>query len=209
MSATKTVEVTPTGPDQIRNVIYDFNADSFDSLYPKYKGGRHAARAPGDQEGRQVQTGRVRPALLDLECRQAGRLLGRRGVGRRHQPRGPSGPVPRRGRLLSTREDLEDLPRPRLRHQEGPRRTPLRDHRRRGHTRGRRTRSRLLPRRVRPSQPPAPPRPAMGRTPRQGQGPQPRPAAATCHLHSAHDARHLFAAYDLAKDKLYGHIKRP
>ena len=169
----------------------------------------HAARAPGDQEDRQVQAGRARPAVLDLEPGQAGRLPGRRGGGRRHQPRGPAGPAPRGGRLVSTREDLEDLPRPRLRGQEGPGRAPLRDRRRRGHTRGRRARSRLLHGRVRAAQPAAPPRAGSGpsaaagtRTPTANRGRR-RRATYT----RPHGVRHLFAAYDLAKDQLYGHIK--
>ncbi|PBC81224.1 hypothetical protein SAMN05216511_6134 [Streptomyces sp. KS_16] len=62
-----------------------------------------------------------------------------------------------RRRFVSTHEDLEDVPRPCLCRQEGPGRAPLRDRRRRGHTRGRRARSRLVPGRLRPAQPPAPP----------------------------------------------------
>jgi dienelactone hydrolase len=48
-----------------------------------------------EQEDRQVQAGRTRPAVFDLEPGQAGRLPGRRGGGRRHQPRGPAHPAPR------------------------------------------------------------------------------------------------------------------
>jgi len=33
-------EVTFTSEDRVRAVIHNFNADSFDSLYPRYKGGR-------------------------------------------------------------------------------------------------------------------------------------------------------------------------
>lgn len=36
----KIAEVTFTSDDRVRNVIHNFNADGFDSLYPKYKGGR-------------------------------------------------------------------------------------------------------------------------------------------------------------------------
>jgi len=69
--------------------------------------------APGDQEDRQVQADRARPAVFDLEPGQAGRLLVAEGV--RHQPRGPAAPAPRGGRLVSTHKDLEDLPRPMIR----------------------------------------------------------------------------------------------
>nr|WP_245239329.1 hypothetical protein [Streptomyces sp. MZ04] len=40
MAVAKITEVTFTSPDRVRDVIHNFNADSFDSLYPKYKGGR-------------------------------------------------------------------------------------------------------------------------------------------------------------------------
>ncbi len=36
----KIAEVTFTSADRVRDVIHNFNADGFDSLYPKYKGGR-------------------------------------------------------------------------------------------------------------------------------------------------------------------------
>lgn len=32
--------MTFTSADRVRDVIHHFNADGFDSLYPKYKGGR-------------------------------------------------------------------------------------------------------------------------------------------------------------------------
>ncbi|WUJ85082.1 helix-turn-helix domain-containing protein [Streptomyces mirabilis] len=40
MDVTKIAEVTFTSPDRVRDVIHNFNADGFTSLYPKYKGGR-------------------------------------------------------------------------------------------------------------------------------------------------------------------------
>jgi transposase len=40
MSVVKIAEVTFTSADRIRDVIHNFNTDGFDSLYPKYKGGR-------------------------------------------------------------------------------------------------------------------------------------------------------------------------
>lgn len=36
----KIATVTFTRPDRVRDVLHNFNADGFDSLYPKYKGGR-------------------------------------------------------------------------------------------------------------------------------------------------------------------------
>ena len=34
------VKVAFTSEDRVRNVIHNFNADGFESLYPRYKGGR-------------------------------------------------------------------------------------------------------------------------------------------------------------------------
>jgi transposase len=40
MPVAKIAEVTFTSADRVREVIHNFNADGFDSLYPKYSGGR-------------------------------------------------------------------------------------------------------------------------------------------------------------------------
>ncbi|WP_232839061.1 IS630 family transposase [Streptomyces triticisoli] len=40
MPVAKIAEVTFTSADRVRDVIHNFNTDGFDSLYPKYKGGR-------------------------------------------------------------------------------------------------------------------------------------------------------------------------
>ena len=40
MEATKIAEVTFTSVDRVRDVLRNFNADGFDSLRPKYVGGR-------------------------------------------------------------------------------------------------------------------------------------------------------------------------
>jgi transposase len=40
MDAGRIAEVTFTSPDRVRDVIRDFNADGFDALYPRYRGGR-------------------------------------------------------------------------------------------------------------------------------------------------------------------------
>ncbi|MFJ8505623.1 helix-turn-helix domain-containing protein, partial [Streptomyces avermitilis] len=40
MPVAKIAEVTFTSAERVRDVLHNFNADGFDSLYPKYKGGR-------------------------------------------------------------------------------------------------------------------------------------------------------------------------
>src|SRR5512134_2008027 len=40
MDAGRIAEVTFTSPDRVRDVIHNFNADGFDALYPRYRGGR-------------------------------------------------------------------------------------------------------------------------------------------------------------------------
>ncbi|CAL2073788.1 Winged helix-turn helix [Streptomyces murinus] len=42
MPVAKIAEVTFTSADRVRDVIHNFNTGGFDSLYPKYKGGRNA-----------------------------------------------------------------------------------------------------------------------------------------------------------------------
>ena len=40
MPVGKIAEVTFASPDRVRDVIHNFTADGFDSLYPRYAGGR-------------------------------------------------------------------------------------------------------------------------------------------------------------------------
>ena len=40
MDPARIAEVTFTSPDRVRDVIHNFNADGFDALYPRYRGGR-------------------------------------------------------------------------------------------------------------------------------------------------------------------------
>src|SRR2546425_3043576 len=42
MSVAQIAELAFTSEDRVRDVIHNFNADGFDSLYPKYAGGRPA-----------------------------------------------------------------------------------------------------------------------------------------------------------------------
>ena len=40
MDSARIAEVTFTSADRVRDVIHNFNADGFDALYPRYRGGR-------------------------------------------------------------------------------------------------------------------------------------------------------------------------
>ncbi|WKX20965.1 helix-turn-helix domain-containing protein [Streptomyces sp. HUAS CX7] len=158
--------MTFTSDDRVRDVIHNFNADGFDSLYPKYKGGRPKTfTLPERREIKKIAKSKPTEHDLPFSTWSLSKLadfLVAEGV---------VDDISHEGlRILLREEDvsfqrikhLEDLPRPRLRGQEGPRRTSLRDRGRRGHTRGRRTRSRLLHGRVRPAQPHAPSGSAVG-----------------------------------------------
>ena len=58
MDAAAIAKIAFTSEDRVRDVIRNFNADGFRSLYPKYLGGRppkfHAGPAAGDQEDRHI-----------------------------------------------------------------------------------------------------------------------------------------------------------
>src|SRR5690242_4536973 len=46
MDPAKIAQVTFTSPDRVRDVIHNFNTDGFDSLYPRYQGGRPPTFTP-------------------------------------------------------------------------------------------------------------------------------------------------------------------
>jgi transposase len=78
-----------TSEDRVREVTHNLNADGFESLAPKYTGGRPPKfTLPERQAIKKVAlpSAGPQPALLELEPVQAGRVPGRRGGGRRHQP---------------------------------------------------------------------------------------------------------------------------
>ena len=49
MPVPKIAEVTFTSPDRVRDVIHNFNADGFDALYPRYRGGRPPTFTPAQR----------------------------------------------------------------------------------------------------------------------------------------------------------------
>ena len=50
MDTAQIAEVTFTSADRVRDVLHNFNADGFDSLRPKYAGGRPPKFGPGQRE---------------------------------------------------------------------------------------------------------------------------------------------------------------
>ncbi len=65
MPVPKIAEVTFASADQVRGVIHNFNTDGFDSLYPKYKGGRpRTFTLPERREIKQIA--KCKPAEHDL-----------------------------------------------------------------------------------------------------------------------------------------------
>jgi transposase len=78
MDVAQIAQVAFTSPDRVRAVIHNFNDDGFDSLVPKYAGGRPPTfNLPERREikkGRLEPTRRPRPALFDLEPDQVGRV---------------------------------------------------------------------------------------------------------------------------------------
>ena len=65
MDAAAIAKVAFTSEDRVRDVIRNFNADGFDSLYPKYKGGR-APKFTLGQRREIKKIARSRPTDYDL-----------------------------------------------------------------------------------------------------------------------------------------------
>nr|WP_252981075.1 helix-turn-helix domain-containing protein [Streptomyces chartreusis] len=63
MPAANIAEVTSTSDDRVRNVIHNLNTDGFDSLYPKYSGGRpRRSRSPSGARSRRTPSS-SRPSM--------------------------------------------------------------------------------------------------------------------------------------------------
>src|SRR4029077_6787966 len=58
-------KVAFTSEDRVRDVIRNFNADGFGSLYPKYRGG-HPPKSPLRQRREIKKTAKAKPAEHDL-----------------------------------------------------------------------------------------------------------------------------------------------
>ena len=126
-------KVAFTSEDRVRDVIRNFNADGFDSLYPRYKGG-HPPKFTLGQRREIKKIAKSKPAEHDLPFFGPGAWPSWPtswwpGGGRRHQPRRTPDPAPRGRRQLTAGEDLEGIQGPGLRGEEGTRGAPVRDRR--------------------------------------------------------------------------------
>ena len=190
-------------------MLHNFNADGFDSLYPRYRGGR-PPRFTLAQRRQIKQLALSRPQDHDLpfstwSLHKLADFLVAEGVVEDISHEGLREVLREQGRVLSTPEDLEAITRSCLPRQSRPGVAPVRPYGRHRGRRARRPRRRAVHRRVRPLEPPTPPRSGSG----------PLAAAANCSradddgrpTESLHGVRHLLAAYDLNRDRLYGHVK--
>jgi hypothetical protein len=68
MTVQKIAELAFTSEDRVRDVIHNFNADGFDPLYPKYKGGSRSSPCPSGWRSRRSPS----PSLPSTACRFPG-----------------------------------------------------------------------------------------------------------------------------------------
>jgi transposase len=193
-------------------VIRNFNADGFASLYPRYRGGR-APKFTLPQRREIKKIAKSRPVEHDLpfstwSLSKLADFLVAEGVvddisheGLRMLLRGEGVTFQRLKTWKISKDPDYAVKKARIEHLYAivdREITP----------RARRTGDRFLRGRVRATESPAASRPAVGRGQRQEQ--RARPAATapqTRYLYPHRGVRHLFAAYELGEDKLYGHIK--
>jgi transposase len=120
-------------------VIHNFNADGFEALYPKYKGGRPTTfTLPERREIKKIARSKPAEHGLLFSTWSLAKLptsLVAEGVVDDISHEGLRVLLREEGVSFSAHKDLEDLPRPRRRGQQGPCRAPVCDRRRRGHTR--------------------------------------------------------------------------
>ncbi|SNR60165.1 helix-turn-helix domain-containing protein [Blastococcus mobilis] len=134
MAVPQIAEVTFTSADRVRDVIHNFNADGFDSLRPKYAGGR-PPKFTVDQRQEIKKSALSRPADHGLpfsvwSLSKLADFLVAEGVVEDISHEGLRTLLREEGVSFPSREDLEDQHRPRLRGQEEPGAGALRNRRR-------------------------------------------------------------------------------
>ena len=110
MDVAAIAKVAFTSEDRVRDVIRNFSADGFASLYRGTRAGRPPKFSlPQRREIKKIA--KSRPAEHDLpfstwSLSKLAEFLVAEGVAGRHQPRGAAGAAPRGGRQLSAHKDL-------------------------------------------------------------------------------------------------------
>ena len=134
MNVTAIAKVAFTSEDRVRDVIRNFNADGFGSLYPRYKGGRPPKfTLPQRREIKKIA--KSRPGEHDLpfsawSLSKLAEFLVAEGVVDDISHEGLRMLLREEGVTFSADKDLEGLQRPALRGEEGPGGAPVRDRRR-------------------------------------------------------------------------------
>ncbi|MBB4987102.1 IS630 family transposase [Streptomyces nymphaeiformis] len=214
MPVAKIAEVTFTSPDRVRDVIHNFNAGGFGSLYPKYKGGRpRTFSLPKRREIKKIAKSRPAEHGLPFSTWSLAKLadfLVAEGVvddisheGLRILLREEGVSFQRLKTWKTSKDPHYEAKKARVEHLYA-----IAD-------------GEVIPEEGEPevifcmdefgplNLQPHPGRQWAergGRHKDPDREPRPR-RRATCNR--PHGVRHLFAAYDLAKDQLYGHIKKP
>jgi transposase len=127
-------KVTFTSPDRVRDVLHNFNADGFDSLRPKYAGGR----PPTFTQAQRAEIKKIalsRPVDHDLpfstwSLSKLADFLVAEGVVEDISHEGLRMLLRAQGVSFPGRQDLEDQHRPGLRGEEEPGAAPVRNRRR-------------------------------------------------------------------------------
>ncbi len=103
MDVAQIANVVFTSPDRVREVLHNFNEDGFESLYPRYSGGRSPPfTLPQRQQIKRIRSPAPRITTCPSgpgACPSWPSSWSPTG-GRRHQARGPAGAAPRGGRVL-------------------------------------------------------------------------------------------------------------
>ena len=200
----------------VREVLHNFNDDGFDSLVPKYSGGRPPTfTLPERREIKKIALSRPVDHNLPFSTWSLSKLaefLVAEGVVDDISHEGLHVLLPRGGCLLSSDQDLEAEQRPGLRGQEEPGAQALRNS-----GVGRPNPERGNPTVVLCSDEFGAAQPAAHQPGKQwapmaikggGNTQSPRQPSPTSHLPPPRKgSEHLMAAYDLNKDKIYEHVK--
>src|SRR4051794_3851920 len=129
-------EVTFTSPDRVRDVLHNFNADGFDSLRPKYAGGRPPTFDPAQRaEIKKIALSRPSDHGLSFSTWSLSKLadfLVAEGVVEDISHEGLRVILREQGVSFPGRQDVEDQHRSGLRDEEEPGPAPVRDRRRQG-----------------------------------------------------------------------------